>query len=179
MVPPPEIVALRLYPQGSSGSPAHSAGAIRKWRGLTGTWFPNCGNMNSMASIPVGTRAERTLLVTGELAVDFLGNDQARVLATPFLIGYLELTARDAVKGLLGEGYDTVGTHVDLRHLAATPLGMAFTCHAEVTGVDGRRIRYRVWAEDETEKVAEGTHERYIIQVATFAQRVTEKATVV
>lgn len=131
--------------------------------------------MDFMARIPVGTRGERKLLVTGELAVDFLGNDQARVLATPFLIGYLELAARDAVKELLEEGYDTVGTRVDVRHLAATPLGMALSCYAEVMAVDGRRITYKVWANDEKEKVAEGTHERYIIHVAKFAERVQEK----
>ncbi len=129
-----------------------------------------------MAQIPIGARAQLHLLVTGEYAVDFLGNDAARVLATPFLIGHLELAARDAVKPHLEEGLDTVGTHVDLRHLAATPLGMSVACHAEVTGVEGRRIRFRIWAEDEQETVAEGTHERYVIDVERFAERVTAKA---
>ncbi len=129
-----------------------------------------------MAQIPVGARARLHLLVTGEFAIDFLGNDAARVLATPFLIGHLELAARDAVKEYLEEGFDTVGTHVELRHLAAVPLGMAVTCYAEVTGVEDRRVRFRVWAEDEQEKVAEGTHERFIINVERFAARVVAKA---
>ena len=129
-----------------------------------------------MAQIPIGARAELHLLVTGEYAVDFLGDDAARVLATPFLIGHLELAARDAVKPHLDEGLDTVGTLVDLRHLAATPLGMSVTCHAEVTAVDGRKVMFRVWAEDEQETVAEGTHERFIIDVRRFAERVRAKA---
>jgi predicted thioesterase len=129
-----------------------------------------------MARIPAGAKAELKLLVTGEFAVDFLDNDDARVLATPFLIGYLEMTSRNAVKDFLEPGYDTVGTHVDVKHLAATPLGMSVSFHAEVTGVDERRIQYRVWAEDEVETIAEGTHERFIINVDRFADRVIAKA---
>ncbi len=129
-----------------------------------------------MAQIPVGARARLHLLVTGDHAVDFLGDAEARVLATPSLIGHLELAAREAVKPHLDQGFDTVGVHVELRHLAATPLGMGVACHAEVTGVEGRRVRFRIWAEDEQETVAEGTHERYVIDVERFAQRVTAKA---
>jgi predicted thioesterase len=129
-----------------------------------------------MGSVPIGASATLTLLVTGEFAVDFLDHDDARVLATPFLIGYLEMAARNAAKDHLPDGHDTVGTHVDIRHLAATPLGMSATFHAEVTGVDGRRITYRVWAEDEDERIAEGTHERFIIDVARFGRKVITKA---
>ncbi len=132
--------------------------------------------MKAMTHIPVGTRGELTVLVTGEQAVDFLGNDAARVLGTPFLIAYLEMAARNAVRDLLEEGYDTVGTHVDVRHLAATPLGMSVTFHAEVTGVKDRRISYKIWAEDEREKIAEGVHERFMINVERFAARVQAKA---
>jgi len=130
-----------------------------------------------MSQIPLGTRCKERLLVTGDLAVNFLGNDAARVLATPFLIAHLEITAHNAVKDLLDDGYGTVGTHVDIRHLAPTPLGMAVTCHAEVTSVTDRRITYKVWAVDEKEKVAEGTHERFIINVQNFANRLQAKRT--
>jgi predicted thioesterase len=116
------------------------------------------------------------LLVTGEFAIDFLDHNDARVLATPFLIGYLEMAARNAVRDHLEEGFDTVGTHVDIRHLAATPLGMSVTFHAEVTGMDKRRIIYRVWAEDEDEMVAEGVHERFIIDIGRFGEKVIAKA---
>ena len=132
--------------------------------------------MDPMADIPIGTRGDVTLLVTGEVAVDFLGNDAARVLGTPFLIASLEMAARNAVKDLLEDGYDTVGTRIDIRHLAATPLGMSATFHAEVTAVKGRRITYKIWAVDEKEKIAEGVHERFIVNVESFGRRVEAKA---
>lgn len=128
-----------------------------------------------MAEIPVGTKAEKRLLVTPEVAVDFMGLEEARVLGTPYLIGYLEMTAHDAVQPLLEAGYDTVGTHVDVRHLAATPIGMAVTFRAEVIAVNERRITFRVEAYDEKEKIAEGTHERFIIHVGRFAAKVQAK----
>jgi len=129
-----------------------------------------------MIEPPIGTTAELRLLVTGEYAVDFLGDDSTRVLATPFLIAYLELASRNAARDHLEPGYDTVGTHVDVRHLAATPLGMSVTFYSEITRVNDRRITYNVWAEDEKEKIAEGTHERFVINVGRFGQRVLAKA---
>ena len=87
-------------------------------------------------NIPIGTTHESTVLVTDENAVSFLGVEGARVLGTPYMIGYLEMTARDSVKPFLDEGYDTVGARVDVRHLAATPIGMRVTFRSEVTGVE-------------------------------------------
>ena len=129
-----------------------------------------------MIKAPIGARAQLKLLVTGEYAVDFLDNESARVLATPFLIAYLELASRNASRDHLEPGYDTVGTHVDVRHLATAPLGMSVTFFAEITGVNDRRITYKVWAEDEKERIAEGTHERFVINVERFGQRVLAKA---
>jgi predicted thioesterase len=129
-----------------------------------------------MPAIQVGANGEFRMLVTGEVAIDFLGDEDARVLATPHLIGQLEMTARNLVKPMLEEGFDTVGTHVDVRHLAATPVGMAVRFEAEVLRVEERKVVFRVAAYDEKEKVAEGTHERVVINVARFAARVKEKA---
>jgi fluoroacetyl-CoA thioesterase len=129
-----------------------------------------------MAQVPIGAKGEHKMLVTSEVAIDFLGMENARVLGTPYLIGFLEMTARNAIKPHLEEGYDTVGTHVDVRHLAATPMGMQVRFHAEVISVDDRRVRCKVEAFDEKEKIAEGTHERFIINVARFAIRLLAKA---
>lgn len=129
-----------------------------------------------MAEIPIGLQSEHTTLVTSEIAIDFLGMETARVLATPFLIGLLEMTARNTIKPKLDEGYDTVGTHVDVKHLAATPMGMQVTFRATVTAVNERRVTLQVEAFDEREKVAEGTHERFIVNVARFASRLQAKA---
>jgi predicted thioesterase len=128
-----------------------------------------------MANIPIGTTGEEKLLVTGEVAIDFLGMEEARVLSTPHMIGYMERTCRNTVLPLLDPGYDTVGTHVNVWHLAAAPMGMTVTFRAEVTGVNDRRVQFRVEAWDEKEKIGEGTHERTIINVAKFATRLAGK----
>ena len=129
-----------------------------------------------MSSIPVGTTHEQTLLVTSEVAINFLGLEQARVLSTPHLIGYMEKTARECVLPFLEQGQDTVGTHVNVYHLAATPIGMKVTFRAEVVSVEERRVNFKVEAFDEKEKVGEGTHQRAIINIARFAERLQAKA---
>ena len=128
-----------------------------------------------MANIPTGTKGEFQLLVTSEVAITFLENERARVLSTPRMIGFMEMTCRNAVLPLLEPGYDTVGTHVNVAHLAAAPVGMSVTFTVEVIGVEGRRVEFRVEARDEKEKIGEGTHVRAIINVAKFATRLAEK----
>lgn len=130
-----------------------------------------------MEPIPAGTRHEHRLLVTSEIAIDFMGGEEVRVLATPHLIWNLEMAARNAIKPLLDEGFDSVGTEVHVKHLAATPMGMSARFRAEVTHVNGNRVRFRVEAFDEREKIAEGTHERYVVNIARFATRVQAKLT--
>lgn len=126
-------------------------------------------------AVKVGLKDEQTRIVTTEIAVDFLGSSEARVLGTPFLIYLLEITARNAVLPHLEEGFDTVGTLVNVRHLAATPVGMEAKFRAEVVAVEDRLIRFKVEASDEREKIAEGMHERVIVNVAKFAARVQGK----
>ena len=128
-----------------------------------------------MNLIPPGTCGQSQLLVTTDVAVSFLGMEEARVLGTPWMILHMEITARDTVKPLLLDGQDTVGTQVNVRHLAATPLGMQVRFQAEVLSVDGQRILFKVEAYDEKEKIGEGTHERFVIDVARFATRLQAK----
>ena len=101
--------------------------------------------------------------------------EDARVLATPHLVWQLELTAREAILPFLDEGEDSVGTEVNLRHLAATPLGMSVAFRARVEEVSGRRVKFIVEAEDERELVASGTHERFVVQVSKFITRLAAK----
>lgn len=124
-----------------------------------------------MAEIPVGTKRELQILVTSDLAISFLGLEDARVLSTPQMIGLMEKTCRDAVLPLLDPGFDTVGTHVSVAHLAAAPIGSRVTFRAEVIRTNERRIEFRVDAAAGGEKIGEGTHERAIIDVAKFAAR--------
>jgi fluoroacetyl-CoA thioesterase len=128
-----------------------------------------------VANIPIGIKGESSIVVTPENAVSFLGIEAAQVLGTPFLIFHLEMTARNSVKPFLDEGFDTVGARVDVRHLAATPLGMHVTFRSELTGIEDRRLFFRVEAFDEKDKISEGTHERAIVHVARFAARVQSK----
>jgi fluoroacetyl-CoA thioesterase len=128
-----------------------------------------------MAEIAIGTKGEKTLLVTSEVAISFLGTEGTRVLSTPHMIGFMERTCRDTVLPLLDPGYDTVGTEVHVRHLAASPIGMTVTFSAEIIAVRERRVEFRVEAWDEKEKIGEGTHERAIINVAKFATRMAQK----
>jgi len=128
-----------------------------------------------MPEIPIGTKLELKLLVDNEVAIDFLGMEGARVLATPWMIGWMERTCRNAVLPFLEPGHDTVGTHVDVYHLAATPMGMMVTFKAEVIGLQDRRVRFKVEAWDEKDKAGEGTHERAIVNVARFAAKMQSK----
>ena len=128
-----------------------------------------------MADIPFGTRHEEKFVVTPDVTIDFMGVKDARVLSTPNMILGLERTSRNAVLPLLDPGYDTVGTHVNVYHLAATPIGMTVTFRTEVTSVEDRRVNFKVEAFDAKEKIAEGTHQRFIVNVSRFAARVQEK----
>jgi fluoroacetyl-CoA thioesterase len=128
-----------------------------------------------MPSIPIGTKGHHRTIVTPDLAINFLGLDAARVLATPAMIMQLEMTARTSIVPLLDAGFDSVGTEVNVRHLAATPLGMQVTFSSEVIATEGRMVRFKVEAFDEREKIAEGTHERFIVNVERFARKLSEK----
>ncbi len=126
-------------------------------------------------NIPIGTKGEERLLVTTENAISFLGPEGPRVLSTPHMIGYMERTSRNTVLPLLDPGYDTVGTQVNVSHLAAAPIGASVVFRAEIIGVSEKRVTFRVEAWDEVEKLGEGTHERAIINVAKFATRMAAK----
>jgi len=128
-----------------------------------------------MPAIPIGTTREHKTRVTGDIAISFMGVDDARVLSTPEMIRLMERTCRDAVLPLLDSGHDTVGTHVNVFHRASAPVGSSVTFTAEVLEVNARRIQFRVEAATEEEKIGEGTHERAIVNVAKFAAKQAEK----
>jgi predicted thioesterase len=130
-----------------------------------------------MHKIAPGVKGETRLLVTVDTAIGFLGDEGARVLSTPHMIGCMEKTSRDTALPLLEAGYDTVGTKVNVAHLAAAPIGACVSFTAEIVAATDRRIEFRVEAWDEHEKIGEGTHERAIINVAKFAARLAQKKT--
>jgi len=128
-----------------------------------------------MHNINIGATLEHQLLVTADVAISFLELDQARVLATPQMIRFMEWTSRNLVLPFLEPGHDTVGTKVNVSHLAAAPIGAVVTFKSEIVSVDERRVLFQVTAKTEDEVIGEGTHERGIINVAKFATRLAAK----
>jgi len=129
-----------------------------------------------MQSIPVGAKGSFSLVVTPDLLANrFKDATLPPILATPVMIMIMENAALNAVKPFLDAGESALGTRVDVRHLAATPAGRRVTGEAEVTRVDGRRIEFRIQATDETEEIGVGTHERMVIDLAKFSERMKAK----
>jgi fluoroacetyl-CoA thioesterase len=127
------------------------------------------------AGLEPGAVGEVTIVVTDAEAIHFLGPDITPALSTPSLIWQLEAAAREALAPFLDEGENSVGTRVQVAHLAPTPVGGRVVCRATVEEVEGRRVVFNVEAFDDVEKIGEGTHERFIINVARFANRVDAK----
>src|SRR5438105_2110866 len=129
-----------------------------------------------MRPIPLGAKGTFTLRVTpAHLANKFKDAMLPEVFATPMMITAMENAALNAIRGYLEPGESAVGTVVNVRHLAATPVGHEVTAQAEVTGVDGRRIEFTVSARDEREEIGRGTHERMVVDVARLGQRLAGK----
>lgn len=103
------------------------------------------------------------------------GSGLVSVFATPAMIALMEQAAVSSVTPHLPSGWQTVGISLDVRHLAATPVGMTVTARAELIEVDGRRLRFQVTAHDDRELVGEGTHQRFIIDLERFEQRALAK----
>ncbi len=102
--------------------------------------------------------------------------DMPPVFATAFLVGFVEWTCVEALRPHLKPGQQTVGTHVDLSHVAATPVGMRVTADVELVSVKDRALRFKVTCRDERDLISEGHHERYIIDRERFVARVAQKA---
>jgi len=126
-------------------------------------------------SIEAGLVGEVVVVVEPPDTADALGNKGVHVLATPRLVALLELAAIRAVEAHLPPGSGTVGTRIDVRHLAATPVGMRASIRATLREVDGRRLVFDIEGHDETERIVEGTHERFQIDQARFLARIAAK----
>ena len=124
----------------------------------------------------VGVQHEESIVVDESTAVTFLGHAGARVLGTPWMIMWMERTSRDAVKPLLPEGWDTVGTIVNVRHLSAAGMWERVTFRAEVIEQTPKRLVFRVSAESAHGVVGDGTHERALIDVERFAAGLAKRS---
>lgn len=129
-----------------------------------------------MKEIPVGARGEYRLRVEGRhLANNFKDSILPPVFSTPYLVLIMENAALNALKQYLEPGETALGTHLDVRHLVATPAGRDVVAHAEVVRSEGRKIEFRVWATDGAEEIGAGTHERTLVRVARILERMAAK----
>jgi fluoroacetyl-CoA thioesterase len=131
--------------------------------------------MLDLSPITLGLTGTAELIVAPEHTAPFVGSGRIAVLATPVMINLIEAAALKAVEHLLPAGHQSLGIHLDVRHVAATPVGLRVTATAEVTKVEGRTITFRVEAHDEREPIGGGTHQRVVVSVARFDERVRRK----
>jgi fluoroacetyl-CoA thioesterase len=123
-----------------------------------------------------GATAEVSFVVPAERTADAMGNRGVHVLATPFVIGLLENAAAAVIAPLVAPGGTSVGTMVEMHHLAATPVGMTVRAKATLLETDGKRFLFAVEAWDDKEKIAEGRHERYLVaDLGKFVNRAMRK----
>ena len=113
--------------------------------------------------------------VSDEVTAHHLGNEGFHVLATPIIVAWAEEAARSLASANLEPGQGTVGTLVTIRHLAATPVGMAVRIKATLREIDGRRLLFDLEAHDEKERIAEGHNERYVVNLARFQEKLAQK----
>ena len=135
--------------------------------------------MSLVLSIAAGSTGTASIIVGDEHTAPRIGSGQIHVLATPVMINLFEAAALDACEHLLPAGHQSLGTHLDVSHIAATPVGMRAIATAEVLSVEGRTIKFRLKAEDERDIIGEGTHERVVVNVAKFDLRVQAKTALI
>lgn len=121
-------------------------------------------------NLKVGMIGEVEKIVTEKDTAAEFGSGEVMVFATPMMIGVMENASLEAVDKHLPKDYATVGTHLDVKHTAATPVGMKVTAKAELIAVNGKKLKFKVEAFDEKEKIGEGYHSRYIINVPKFIE---------
>ncbi len=132
-----------------------------------------------MADLQVGMVFEKTMTVTEAHAAKHLEGvqsaDSVRVLSTPELVRFVEVCALEGVRSFLNAGQETVGTRVDIRHQAATPVGMRVIARCTLKEIDRRRLAFTFEVQDELDKVGEGTHERFIVDLEKQQVRLRDK----
>ena len=131
--------------------------------------------MEIIELIHPGMTREDSFPISLENSAIHLGSGSSRVLATPWMIAFMERVSHRLLTCCMPEGYSSVGTHLDVRHLAPTPVGATIRDKAEVLSVDGNRVYFKIEAWDNLELIGEGTHERVVIDEARFLRRVEKK----
>ena len=128
-----------------------------------------------LSRITPGLTGTAEIVVGPEHTAPFVGSGRIAVLATPVMINVIEAAALNAVEHLLPAGHQSLGIHLDVTHVAATPVGLWVTATAAVLRVEGRTMTFRVEARDEVEAIGRGIHQRVVVSVARFDERVQRK----
>lgn len=128
-----------------------------------------------LSQLQVGLKGSTEMRVGEEHTAPRVGSGRIHVLATPVMMNLIEAAALACVEHLLPSGHQSLGTHLDMRHVAATPVGMKVVASAELVKVEGRTLSFRVEAHDEVELIGDGVHERVVVNVERFDQRVQRK----
>jgi fluoroacetyl-CoA thioesterase len=131
--------------------------------------------MIDLSGLKTGLTGTAELVVGIEHTAPSIGSGMVPVLATPVMINVIEAAALAAVEHLLPAGHQSLGIHLDIRHFAATPIGMRVRATAELTAVEGRTLSFRIAARDEREPIGDGSHQRVVVNVARFDERVQKK----
>jgi len=127
-------------------------------------------------NLKIGMNSEVEKVVDeADTAVKF-GSGEVRVFATPMMVALMESAALNTVDPCLKEGFATVGLSLNIKHMAATPVGMKVSAKAELLSIEGKKLTFKVEAFDEQEKIGEGIHERYIIELSKFLERTAGKS---
>src|SRR5437867_376656 len=135
--------------------------------------------MSSTENLKPGLKGSAELVVGEAHTAPRVGSGRVHVLATPVMINVIEAAALAAIEHLLPEGHQSLGTRLDIRHFAATPVGMRVRAEVEVVKVEGRTVTFRVSVADEKEPIGDGTHQRMVVNVARFDVRVQDKVAMV
>jgi fluoroacetyl-CoA thioesterase len=128
-----------------------------------------------LARIKPGLIGSSAIVVGPEHTAPFVGSGRIAVLATPVMINVIEAAALAAIEHLLPPGHQSLGIHLDVSHTAATPVGLRATATAEVVRLEGRTVTFRVEARDDFESIGGGSHQRVVVSVARFDERVQRK----
>lgn len=128
-----------------------------------------------LSRLTIGLKGSADLFVGLDHTAPRVGSGRVGVLATPVMINVMEAAALAAVEHLLPQGYQSLGIHLNIRHFAATPVGMRIVANCELIGIEGRTLLFRVDARDEKEPIGGGAHQRVVVNVARFDQRVARK----
>ena len=132
--------------------------------------------MTAIDALRPGLSGEKSIVVGEQHTAPHVGSGVVPVLATPVMVNLMEAAALAAVEKHLPQGYQTLGTELTVRHFAATPVGLGVKASAELIAVEGRTLTFSLTASDDIEKIGDGSHQRVVVNVARFEQRVKRKS---